>query len=581
MPPPCCKRTGRFVKSNRKSKAPRRRAVRQQLAELPVIILEDDVDDPLNDSQAEEDDLEKAIISPTWPADFGKDISINDRTEADDHDDVKNLFKWPEHIAMSFETMGVKLKQRILTHVDEGIFTTTHWSGMGTAEDSLNFGIHRMYDFWGMVGPDHTATHWAATECASECQEVLLEAPENMPRHLFDNICHLIPQKLSRRMQFGLVGHIRKFERKFACFKLTDTESRSRHRSELLHSIGREWVHRAVEILSEHQFTREWTRSKCRISGRASPCFPTLQQIGKGLHIEISGSTCVAWSTMSKGAMGWLHESSIPFLIWACMMRDIQPNLIVHECVAKFDWEVLVIILGETFVVKSLVFGPDDVGFPNTRRRRYTTCRRTTASPFPGAPRFQMRVEFGDDFAGTVFRSTDVGARALMRCGRWQQLQYLTFMALRRHMPADWAELRLPFWSSLLSRGTYKRLIKWARLVAKTDCKDFFFFNIAQNPGFGASITEQAPALLRGSMLWVGGKGFSWRPVLLPELLAIQGFPVYEEIREDSPITQVMLAKMLNDQFKPAAKKIIGNSMHHACVGSTLLFFLAAMQRVV
>ena len=80
MPPPCSKRPGRLVKCNRKSKAPRRRAVRQQPAELPVIILEDDVDDPLNDSLAEEDDLEKAIISPAWPADFGKDISIDDRT---------------------------------------------------------------------------------------------------------------------------------------------------------------------------------------------------------------------------------------------------------------------------------------------------------------------------------------------------------------------------------------------------------------------------------------------------------------------------------------------------------------------
>ena len=413
MPPPCSKRPGPVIKCNRTSKAPHRRAVGQQLPELPMIILEDDVDDPLNDSQAEEDDLEKAIISPTWPADFGKDISINDATGAYhdfDHDFNKKLFKWPEHIARSFETMGVNVKQRILTHVDEGIFTTTHWSGMATAEDSLNFGILRMYNYWGMPGPDLPATHWAATECASECQAVLLEAPEDMPRHLFDNISNLIPQKLLNRLQFGLAGHIRKFHRKLASFKPTDTESRSQHRSDLLHSLGREWVDRAVDILSEHQFTREWTRSKCRITGGMSPCFPTLQQIGKGLHIEISGSTCVAWSTMSKGAMGWLHESSIPFLIWACMMRDIQPNLIVHECVAKFDWEVLAIILGKTFVVKSLVFGPDDVGFPNTRRRRYTTCRRTTASPFPGAPRFQMRFEFGDDVAGTVFRSRYIAA---------------------------------------------------------------------------------------------------------------------------------------------------------------------------
>ena len=65
---------------------------------------------------------------------------------------------------------------------------------------------------------------------------------------------------------------------------------------------------------------------------------------------------------MSKSALGWLHKSSIAFFIWSCMMKEVQPNVILHECVAKFDWEVLARISGWSFLCQSGIFGLDDVG---------------------------------------------------------------------------------------------------------------------------------------------------------------------------------------------------------------------------
>ena len=305
--------------------------------------------------------------------------------------------------------------------------------------------------------------------------------------------------------------------------------------------------------------------------------FLSIKQIARGLHIEISGSTCVAWSTMSQSAMGWLHSSSIPFIIWACMMRDIQPNVILHECVPKFDWQVQKHLFGITFECRSLVFGLDEVGFPSSRRRRYTPCTRHAPSPFPGAPRFQMGKAFDMDLKILAFRTLSTDGRVYLRGDKSMQFAQLVDMAARWHMPAGWASARRPLWSSLLARGSCKRLVKRARTIQANPGLETFFINIPQNPGYGASLTKDPPVLLRGNEMWAGGD-FGWRPVLLQQLLAIQGFPVFtDDLR--TPITTTMLAKMDSDKFKAPAKNMIGNCMHHGCVGSCLLFALLSLQR--
>ena len=56
-----------------------------------------------------------------------------------------------------------------------------------------------------------------------------------------------------------------------------------------------------------------------------------------------------------------------------------------------------------------------------------------------------MCKDYFRDFPGMAFRELTVSARVMMQEGREEQLQMLQAMAERRHMPADWAEQRLPF----------------------------------------------------------------------------------------------------------------------------------------
>ena len=169
-----------------------------------------------------------------------------------------------------------------------------------------------------------------------------------------------------------------------------------------------------------------------------------------------------------------------------------------------------------------------------------------------------------------------------MQAGRDEQLNKMLQMAMRRHIPPDWAESRMLRWTSLLKRGDYDRLVKWARamLPKQLEKKDFIIISISQNPGFGATVTERAPALLRGSHLWICGRDFSWRPITAPELLAIQGFPVFLSDLQ-IPLTTAML-QIISEPHAAGGTEVrrqSGNAMHHAAVGAPLLFALLSLQR--
>ena len=90
--------------------------------------------------------------------------------------------------------------------------------------------------------------------------------------------------------------------------------------------------------------------------------------------MEISGTTCVAWSNMSTASLGWLDDSSIPCLTWAYILRGIQPHTIAHECVAAFDYTELSKVLGVAYHAQSVASSPTDLGLPVERKRRYTVC---------------------------------------------------------------------------------------------------------------------------------------------------------------------------------------------------------------
>ena len=52
-------------------------------------------------------------------------------------------------------------------------------------------------------------------------------------------------------------------------------------------------------------------------------------------------------------------------------MEDVQPDLLLHECVERFDVDQLALLL-PSYKVASTVFDANNLGLPVRRKRRYT-----------------------------------------------------------------------------------------------------------------------------------------------------------------------------------------------------------------
>ena len=147
-------------------------------------------------------------------------------------------------------------------------------------------------------------------------------------------------------------------------------------------------------------FSRNF-KQHCIKCGKYCPRFPSLSSLSGALQIDISGSTCVGFTTAGKQ---WqlLDDSIIPFAIWCWTVKSVKPDLIIHECVTGFPVTLLDAALNHDeapplYQVSSCVFDTTDLGIPVKRKRRYTVCRRL---PSKAVAEYSLRI-----FNQCLFRS--------------------------------------------------------------------------------------------------------------------------------------------------------------------------------
>ena len=143
-------------------------------------------------------------------------------------------------------------------------------------------------------------------------------------------------------------------------------------------------------------------------------------------------------------------------------MKKVQPHVILHECVCKFDYQELATVLGPSYEVQSLVFDPTDLGWPTRRRRRYTLCVLVQTSNEEQSS-LRSKLAYDSFFGRVAFRKTMVDARVCFQADRAQQERLMNAMALQRHVPLKWVCARRLAWPSLLNIGDFTRLIDRGR----------------------------------------------------------------------------------------------------------------------
>ena len=377
---------------------------------------------------------------------------------------------------------------------------TTSYSGVGTAELAL----HKIVVDMRVAG----FQAWAATDISPVCKRVLCVDSPLSPGCVFSNIAQRVPRLILARLE-SLLGHyVAAYQRRL---RLLSAGRRTPTRVKRLKGFyGNAFLRSAINVLQNVDFPSD-TRVYCFKHGRRCFCYP--QNRHGRLWVEVAGTTCVAFSSMSSSSMGWLHPSSIPCLIWCFMVRSRRPDVVIHENVVSFDVAVLRRILGDGWAADTLAFCPSSMGIPGTRRRRYT---RIAPVERRRNPQYNLQ-----NFARVAFRCMVCDARIYFNASVDEQRQYLSDAV----SPGDVEEAANHSWSCMTSLGEFQRLVGWVKAAS---CKahgspEFGVINIAQNVEYyGASqVRSTAPALLRSSRLWAGSADCAWRPVLPLELLEI------------------------------------------------------------
>ena len=140
-------------------------------------------------------------------------------------------------------------------------------------------------------------------------------------------------------------------------------------RKQAADACGQEMFSSFCQLLMTCEFAdRDYCyKHKCKC--KLQPGIPAGGQRG-----EITGTTCVAWSSMRQGqalGAGWLHASTLPCLVWIFWTRKVQPDWFLHECVQNFDFRQLANALDE-YSVFSFKTTPQQLGLPANRFRRFT-----------------------------------------------------------------------------------------------------------------------------------------------------------------------------------------------------------------
>ena len=349
----------------------------------------------LQEEQGQESDIPEAkrrnllkFMQKDWPAEFGKDMSTTKSASTVSLPSCSkwdpawgsppcgpfsagcSLTDWPEHICEQLcQSIGLdRVKSAMADHQKAGIHVTSHCSGLGTGEVATEYAVQGIMKSLGLdVGPD-VHLH-SSCDISEACRKVLLNHGHS--KHIFGDNVSRLPTDIQEVLKKKLQNYQAKLQNKL---KVVPEKAKSEARIELIDSLGDKWLADAKKILGSVKFHRNM-RATCFKCHRACMCFPSSASVAGGLLLEVAGTTCVAFSAMSQQSMKWLDPSSIPFLTWCYTMKSILPDVVVHECVPRFDVSIFEKLLGPSgYTVSSIVFDPTDIGHPAHRSRRYTVC---------------------------------------------------------------------------------------------------------------------------------------------------------------------------------------------------------------
>ncbi len=290
---------------------------------------------------------------------------------------LTEVLAWATHaVARVREEMGMELVHNLGAME---VVLTTSYSGMGCAETAMS--MLQVALQHGGGAPAANITCFSACDLNETCRQLLLAHTGPLaPQHVFRNVLDRAPSAVVESLE-------RKGERLRDLLRLRLSAARDRgmDAKALRHckdaqvaKMSARYLQVAIEALEAcFPFDSDAALWCEKCNGHCRVCPPTITAAAAPrLHIEVAGTTCVAWSSMGA-KLHWLDASALPCLVWMFSMLSAAPSIIVHECVVGFDDVALKRVLGRRYCLVPCVFSPSDLGIPTARRRKYTLCIRT------------------------------------------------------------------------------------------------------------------------------------------------------------------------------------------------------------
>ena len=165
--------------------------------------------------------------------------------------------------------------------------------------------------------------------------------------------------------------HIAKYESDLA--RMRGKKGMSRKNILKFHSEA--FFREAVDLLSGNDV---WfpTHAACLYHNAQCPIMPA--KAPGVLHLEVGGNICTPWSTQNQDAREWLSEESLSALVWLASLAHHAPDAALGECTPAFPESAFGVLM-PMFSAHSCVFGPDLLGLPISRVRRYTMLLNSNA----------------------------------------------------------------------------------------------------------------------------------------------------------------------------------------------------------
>lgn len=514
-----------------------------------------------------------------------------------------DLLCWPtrvlDDLGLHDAAKGTDLHKRCLEAWAKGVVITSSYSGIGGAETAAAACSFAAEARWAQQQPQrstgkggfHGAAFYSGCEFDPLPRRCLQAHPAcSRPAHIFEDVLDRVSRDCRAQLQHILDQCRRRHE--------VATAGRPKEEEKAMREdMGNEMVAQMLELLTPDAFLEKAfcvsCGQACFINPRQAGCVPPGAQ-----WCEVAGTTCVSWSNMG-GRGGWLHESTVPALVWAMSMRAWRPDLILHECAPAFDGQVLDCILNGfdlaiaqsvpkqslsrgcalehntgTFAMQTAVFCPRQLGAGAMRKRRYSAWHlRANAVP-------DASTQFSDVF----FKQPRLTGSCYFVLDDSQARAALAKSAAKRSWPGSGGSEE-PSHKELLPAAFRVRLAAYAKAAARQGlvdkegnwCMSSCFVNASQTVGFaGLPRSPCVGALIKNSVVF---DLVSERLLTPVEHFAVQGYSppgCSKELVPEEWVRFFPCLGILGELSDGDVRFVTGNGMNMLALSAWLTHALAA-----